>query len=106
TMAGSAFGAEWSHHTPGTIVFHSSPPGLGRFDLYTMDNVGGNKTKLTTSSAFSEADGDWSPDGSKIYFNRNPFDHSSDTEIWVMNADGTVQTQLTDNTEQDMHPSS
>jgi Tol biopolymer transport system component len=42
----------------------------------------------------------WSPDGTKIAFDSN----QGGAEIWVMNADGSGQTQLTDNTAVDWHP--
>jgi Tol biopolymer transport system component len=39
----------------------------------------------------------WSPDGSKIAFERT-------SEIWVMNSDGTKQTRLTNNAIIDSNP--
>jgi Tol biopolymer transport system component len=45
----------------------------------------------------------WSPDGTRFVFHRwDPADH--DYEIWVMDADGNNQLQLTDNTADDLNP--
>ncbi|HEV7395728.1 MAG TPA: carboxypeptidase regulatory-like domain-containing protein, partial [Pyrinomonadaceae bacterium] len=68
-------------------------------DLYTMDAVGGNEQRITNA-----AGGDffpvYSPDGSKIAFMRsteNPTSGTSNEVIFVMNADGTGQTQISPN---------
>ena len=44
----------------------------------------------------------WSPDGSRIAFNSDRGDY---LEIYVMNADGSGQTSLTDNSGSDRSPS-
>jgi TolB protein len=56
-----------------------------------MDADGGNVTRLTESEAF---DGypNWSPDGKKIAFLSG---RDGDAEIYVMNPDGSDQTNLT-----------
>lgn len=56
-------------------------------DIYAMQANGTGAANLTNSAA-SESGPKWSPDGTKIVFARGG-------EIWVMNANGTGQTQLT-----------
>jgi Tol biopolymer transport system component len=46
----------------------------------------------------------WSPGGERIVFARIANDDTDDYELWVMNADGSCQTQLTDNGEWDWTP--
>ncbi|HLK59086.1 MAG TPA: hypothetical protein VKU00_21170 [Chthonomonadaceae bacterium] len=65
----------------------------GNLEIYVMNADGSNLTRLTHSSATDESP-TWSPDGSKIAFNRFYSGHSG---IYVMNADGSNQKQLTDN---------
>jgi len=63
----------------------------GNTDVYRINANGTDKTRLTTSSAF---DGNpvWSNDGTKIAFISH---RSGPRELWVMNADGSDQFQLT-----------
>ena len=49
-------------------------------------------------------DPSWSPDGEKIAFDRSDFTGES-REIYVMNADGSGQTRLTNNNAVDRDPS-
>jgi Tol biopolymer transport system component len=70
----------------GSIVFSSSRD--GDFDIYVMDGQGGNVRQLTRNAGedLREADDGgpvWSPDGSRI--------------LYVMQADGSAQTRLTEN---------
>lgn len=60
---------------------------------------GGNQRQLT----FISSDGgiDWSPDGSKIVF--SSFDGNGEN-IYVMNADGTSQTAITNRADRNFHP--
>jgi len=56
--------------------------------------------RLTTNSA-GDFGPSWSPDGSKIAFWS---DRDGNSDIYVMNADGSEQTRLTDNSASDQEP--
>jgi Tol biopolymer transport system component len=97
------------------IAFHS---GRDRdddlFDIYVMNADGSNQTQLTTQGGAGISGGgfpDWSPDGAQIAFvsvpsDGNPSDYDpSNQEIYVMNADGSNVTRLTNNTAFDGPPS-
>jgi hypothetical protein len=58
-----------------------------------MNADGSNVTRLTNDAA-NDLEPVWSPDGTKILFSS---DRDGDFEIFVMNADGSAQTQLTFN---------
>ena len=72
-----------------------------------MNTDGSNQTRLTDNPAF---DGclSWSPDGKKIAFASRRDGNSEifygNSEIYVMNADGSNQTRLTNNPSFDMAP--
>lgn len=59
--------------------------------LWTIGRDGGTAVKLSTGSDQDEQPS-WSPDGTKIAFVRNY--SSANAQIWVMNADGTGQVNL------------
>src|SRR4051794_4620237 len=86
----------------GKIAFSSNRD--GDYEVYVMNADGASVSQLTHNSAgdFQPA---WSPDGAKIAFtsDRDPGNPDCDgdfipcnTEIYLMNADGTGQTRLTD----------
>jgi TolB protein len=70
----------------GKIVFTRSNEFQDASDIYVVDEEGAHETKLTCTKKF-EVDPIWSPDGQKIAFIKN-------SDLYVMNADGTKQTQL------------
>ncbi len=84
----------------GTIAFTSFHE--GKTDIYVMQ-IGDTKlTNLTHSDGFTSSFPAWSPDGKRILFERqanlkpDPADSSNGhNQIYVMNADGSVQTNLT-----------
>jgi TolB protein len=65
----------------------------GDYEIFTMDRNGSGLRQLTENAAF-DFDPEWSPDGQKIAFES---DRALFSEIFVMNADGTEQTQVTAN---------
>jgi Tol biopolymer transport system component len=62
-------------------------------NVWVADADGSEPVQLTTDPAFDRSPR-WSPDGTKIAFSSN---RDGDFEIFVMNADGSDQTQLTFN---------
>jgi Tol biopolymer transport system component len=91
------FGPIWSPDGK-RIVFFSNRDGAD--DIYTMNPDGTGVTRLTTD-AFVWGVTAWSPDGKQIAFisyrDYVLLGNDGDLEIFVMNADGTGMTQLTDN---------
>lgn len=61
-----------------------------------MNPDGAGLTNLTNDLA-QDVEPQWSPDGSKIVFTSSNRDGRTDNvrDVWVMNADGTGQTALT-----------
>lgn len=85
----------WSHD--GTkLVFSGALPPTDPYDfsepsqIFTVNADGSGFVSLTTASGVSDSGGRWSPDGSKIVFQRSTFSMFSGTtsQIYVMNADG------------------
>jgi Tol biopolymer transport system component len=97
----------------GKIVFHSDR-GLGEdLDIWTMNPDGSNRVNLTGGSPADDAFPNWSADGRKILFMSaretpgNPAPPGApepDFEIFVMNADGSNQRQITFNELDDEDP--
>jgi TolB protein len=77
-------------------IFTTNPDGIGR-------------TRITDDTT-SDSEANWSPDGSKIVFSTNRhveencFFRDCNTEIYVMNADGSGQTRLTNSPTVDESP--
>lgn len=82
----------------------------GKMDIYVMSSDGSNETRLTNNSA-TDICLSWSPDGRKIAFaSKRDDDPNSEifygnSEIYIMNSDGSNQTRLTNNPSFDMAPS-
>jgi Tol biopolymer transport system component len=73
------------------VVFGGAPPGSANLDVWVVDADGGHLTRLTTAPGFDRMPA-WSPDGTKILFQSS---RTGIGQVWVMNADGSGQTQLT-----------
>jgi Tol biopolymer transport system component len=91
------------------IVFSSSRD--GDFEIYLLDE-GGTVRPLTQNESDGENEADdtqpsWSPDGSRIVF-ASTRDHEGDgfgsSEIYVMEADGSQQSRLTNNSVGEARP--
>jgi hypothetical protein len=91
-LTNSAFydtGASWSPDG-GNIAFASDRAG-GALQIWTMKSNGTGLLKLTSTPQLN-GDPDWSPDGTRIAFESQ---RDGQSEIYVMNANGTGQTRLT-----------
>ena len=71
------------------IVFVSNRD--GNFEIFAMDDVGGNVRQLTSTSGVENRWPSWTGDG-RILFHRGTFPNR---DVLVMNADGTGETNLT-----------
>lgn len=95
------------------IVFASNWNGRRKSEIWVMNANGTGLVQLTTNVQLGSDGGGplfgndrtpvWSPDGSRIAF-ASTRDGLTDTELYVMNADGSNQTRLTDNTADDRNP--
>jgi TolB protein len=79
----------------------------GKWDIFVVNADGSDRRQLTNhpyrNGAFVDGNRNpaWSPDGTRIAFQSN---HDGNWEIYVMNADGSGQTNLTNNPANDDFP--
>jgi Tol biopolymer transport system component len=78
-----------------TIAFSAKPADATTRDIYAIGSHGSELQRLT-SDAGDNAYAAYSPDGSKIVFVSN---RTGTWQVYVMNADGSGQTQLTSDTQ-------
>ena len=82
----------------------------GNFEIYVMDANGGNQRRLT-NGRHADWNPSWSPDGKHIVFcsdrdeHAHPIHGGFTAEIYVMDADGGNQQNLTNDPNEDHHPS-
>jgi Tol biopolymer transport system component len=74
-----------------TIAFESGGPAGSASDIWSIESDGSHLTRLTNTPGF-DGDPAISPDGTRIAFTS---DRDGNKELYVMNADGTDQTRLT-----------
>ncbi|HKR22293.1 MAG TPA: carboxypeptidase regulatory-like domain-containing protein, partial [Pyrinomonadaceae bacterium] len=106
------FNPSWS--PDGTkLVFSSSRSGPGKVEIWVANLNGTGLVKLTTNIQVgqdgqgpifsSDTDPAWAPDGSKIAF-ASTREGIADTEIWLMNPDGSNPVRITANDVDDRTP--
>ena len=89
----------------GKIAFASHPLVGGAPDIWTISPNGEGQTNLTGDSPAAEFDPKWSADGRRIVFTSNRVTEANpdgDTEVFVMDADGSHVAQLTFNRGRDI----
>ena len=101
---GSKFSPDWS--PDGTKILFTWA--LGQQDIHVINADGSQETNLTADTLGSDQRGAvWSPDGARFAFTDTRFWSIPDynTEIFVRNADGTGEVQVTDHPSIDEEPS-
>ncbi|NBQ44130.1 MAG: hypothetical protein EBU23_17115, partial [Mycobacteriaceae bacterium] len=90
----------------GTLVFHSDLRGPGnpegRSRIYSLDLAKGVVAALTNGSQWRDENPRWSADGTRIAFKSTRGNGAYD--IYVMNADGSNVTRVTDHAANDHDP--
>jgi hypothetical protein len=69
-------------------------PSAGNQDLFAISPLGGHRMHLTDSPE-DDSFPAYSGDGERIVFSRSPVGEPNSGQIWIMNADGTGERQLT-----------
>ena len=105
----SAYGPAWS--PDGSKIVYASyadyVPGSGidfdyDYEIVTMNADGSDRQPLTNGPDWSRSPS-WSPDGTKIVFDRRA-DGNASPDVWVMDADGTNPVNLTNHPLGDEEP--
>ncbi|GAA4278694.1 DUF5050 domain-containing protein [Aquimarina mytili] len=78
------------------FAFYSKYDDRKTWSIHTMNSDGTNRKRLTRAKDKWDNAPDWSPDGKKIVFAREYKDSEGvwHPEIWIMNSDGSEQTQI------------
>ena len=74
-----------------TLVYCAGRNDLKDWDVYAISIQGGSEQRLTDTPGLDDGP-EYSPDGKYLYFNSH---RTGRMHIWRMNADGTEQTQIT-----------
>lgn len=93
--ASIAFGGDPAWSPDGRRIAFVGSGSQGAQEIFVVGSSGGAAVNVTNSAPASEESPDWSPDGQKIVFARRADLFSGDSDIWVMNADGSQQSRLT-----------
>lgn len=76
---------------PGLIALIAAPDG-GEFDIYLYDGATDTLTPLTADNPDRDTTPVWSPDGTRIAYRARS---GGNSDVWVMDADGSNKTRLT-----------
>jgi serine/threonine-protein kinase len=95
----------WSWSPDGQITLTSDRPdssGTTDWEIYLMPPVIGGEARQLTNTPHNEGWPVWTPDGKIVYAS----DETGDSEIWIMNGDGTNPQRLTNRPNRvDLYPS-
>jgi Tol biopolymer transport system component len=83
------------------ILFESDYPPETRLSIWSMRADGSDRRRITEGLTETHRHPRWSPDSRRIAFTN---DREGDEELWLMNADGSGMTPLTNNTITDFEP--
>jgi tol-pal system beta propeller repeat protein TolB len=96
---GDFLGPEWS--PDGKQIVCYSNRGACRLQIWIVNADGTDMQNVSNAFTSNNSRPSWSPDGSKIAF---VSDRDGNSEIYVMNADGSNQTRLTHDNADDVMP--
>jgi len=91
STANAAFTVTCSLAAPGFDIAYNLSGGVDDFEVYLLSADGATVTNLTNNPSIDENPA-WSPDGETIAFTSH---RTGTNQVYVMNADGSGQTQLT-----------
>jgi Tol biopolymer transport system component len=98
-LLGAVSAADATPQGPNGRIVFALNDGSGGAELYSVNADGSAMRRLTWSPQVEQAPS-WSPDGTRIAYESSL---GGNFHVWVMNADGSSQTELTSGT-QDMDP--
>ena len=84
---------KWS--PDGTKIAFSGGKLNEEYDIYTVNADGTGLTNITQTPNVREYHFDWSPDGTKIVFGASTPPDDPDSDVYVMNRDGSNRVDLT-----------